>query len=139
MTGPLTVQGNLLYRFNAVYEHASSFRDYDTDTNHMAVAPAFTWKMGPRTELTLNLEYIYNRGPADFGLTQFGTGVAPVSRGFVTNNPDDTITTDYLSVGYSVEHRFSDHWKLRNGFRYISYDYDYSVVALPFVVADNHD
>ena len=138
VTGPLTVQGNLLYRFNAVYEHASSFRDYDTDTNHWAVAPAFTWKMGPRTELTLNLQYIYNRGPADFGLTQFGTGVVPVSRGFVTNNPDDAITTDYLSVGYSVEHRFSDHWKLRQGFRYISYDYDYSVVALPFVVADNH-
>lgn len=133
-SGPLTADGDLAYRLNALFQHDRSFRNFTTDTNRVAVSPALSWKVGDRTDLNLNLEYIHQTGPADFGITQFGDGVAPVSRDFVANNPDDSITTDYFSTGYSFEHRFSDNWKIRNGFRYISYDYDYSVVALPFIV-----
>jgi iron complex outermembrane receptor protein len=137
LTGSLTTDGSLLYRLNALYQHDRSFRNFDTDTNRFAIAPTLTWKMSDRTDLTVSLDYIHQESPADFGITKFGDGVAPVSRAFVANNPDDSITTDYLSAGYSFEHRFSDHWKIRNGFRYISYDYDYSVVALPFLVIDS--
>ncbi|MFM2313214.1 MAG: hypothetical protein RLZZ04_2490 [Cyanobacteriota bacterium] len=121
-------------RINGVYQHEASFRNFDTDANQISLAPVFKWKIGDRTDLTFNLEYIHKKSFADFGLTQFGDGVAPVSREFVTNNPDDTIDTDYVSTGYSFEHRFNDDWKIRNGFRFISYNYDYSVVALPFTV-----
>jgi iron complex outermembrane receptor protein len=135
-TGPLTPDGDLLYRLNALYKHEQSFRDYTTDTDRFSVAPVLTWKIGDRTDLTIPLEYIHNHGPADFGISKFGNGVAPIPRERVINNPDDTITTDYLSIGYNLEHRFSDNWKVRNSFRYIGYDYNYSVVALPFIVED---
>lgn len=121
-------------RINGVYQHEASFRNFDTDINQIFLAPVFKWKIGDRTDLTFNLEYIHKESFADFGLTQFGDGVAPVSREFVTNNPDDTIDTDYVSTGYSFEHRFNDDWKIRNGFRFISYNSDYSVIALPFTV-----
>ncbi|MBC7882783.1 MAG: TonB-dependent siderophore receptor [Anaerolineae bacterium] len=134
--GPLTADGNLLYRLNASYKHESSFRNFVTDSNRFSVAPILRWKIDERTDLSFNLEYTYNRGPADFGITQFRDGVAPVAREFVVNNPDDSVTTDYLSLGYSFEHRFDDNWKIRNGFRYISYNYDYGVVALPLIVQD---
>jgi len=137
LTGPLTADGSLLYRLNALYQHDRSFRNFDIDTDRVAVAPTLTWKIGDRTDLTVSLDYIHQESPADFGITKFGDGVAPVSRAFVANNPDDSITTDYLSAGYSFEHRFNDDWKIRNGFRYISYDYDYSVIALPFLVIDS--
>lgn len=133
-TGPLTADGKLLYRLNALYQHDRSFRAFDTDINRFSIAPALTWKISDRTSITFNLEHIHQEGPADFGITRLGDRVAPVSREFVANNPDDSITTNYLSTGYSFEHRFSDHWKIRNGFRYLSYDYNYSVVALPFLV-----
>jgi iron complex outermembrane receptor protein len=121
-------------RINGVYQHEASFRNFDNDINQISLAPVFKWKIGDRTDLTFNLEYIHKESFADFGLTQFGDGVAPVSREFVTNNPDDTIDTDYVSTGYSFEHRFNDDWKIRNGFRFISYNSDYSVIALPFIV-----
>lgn len=136
LTGPLTSNGDLLYRLNTLYKHEKSFRNFTTDIDRVSVAPVLTWKISDRTDLTIPLEYIYNHGPADFGILKFGNGVAPIPRERVINNPDDTITTDYLSLGYSLEHRFSNNWKVRNGFRYIDYDYNYSVVALPFTVED---
>lgn len=135
-SGPLTSDGNLLYRLNALYKHEDNFRGFDNATDRVAIAPSLTWKISDRTKAEFSLEYIYNRGPADFGLTSFGNGVAPVPRDRVINNPDDTVTTNFLSLGYNFEHQFNDNWKIRNGFRYLSYTYDYSVVALPFIVED---
>lgn len=133
-SGPLTDDGKLLYRLNALYKHEDNFRGFDTATDRFAIAPSLTWKISDRTKIDFSLEYIRNNGSADFGITKFGTGVAPIPINRPINNPDDTITTDYLSLGYSFEHRFNDNWTIRNGFRYIRYAYDYSVVALPFIV-----
>ncbi|WP_171974799.1 TonB-dependent siderophore receptor [Leptolyngbya sp. 'hensonii'] len=137
LTGPLTPDGRLLYRLNALYQTDRTFRNFITDTNRYAIAPALQWKVDDRTDLSLNLEYLNQTGPADFGISRFGNGVAPVSREFVINNPDDSITTNYLSTGYNLEYRFNEEWKLRNSFRYVSYDYNYSVVALPLVVQNS--
>jgi iron complex outermembrane recepter protein len=131
---PATDDEQVSARINGVYQHEASFRNFDHDINQISLAPVFKWEISDRTNVTFNLEYIHRESFADFGLTQFGDGVAPVSRKFVTNNPDDTIDTDYVSTGYSFEHRFNDDWKIRNGFRFISYNSDYSVVALPFTV-----
>ncbi|MEL6223786.1 MAG: TonB-dependent siderophore receptor, partial [Cyanobacteria bacterium J06627_8] len=59
-----------------------------------------------------------------------GETVIPDDR--VINNPDNTIEKDYLSIGYTLEHRFSENWQLRNRFSFISDDFDYSVIDLPF-------
>lgn len=53
-----------------------------------------------------------------------------VPRDRIANEPDDMIANKYLNVGYNLEHRFNENWKLRNAFRYSSYNYDYNVVAL---------
>jgi len=136
LSGPLTSDGNLLYRFNGLYQHARSFRDYDTDIQRFSVAPALTWKISDRTDLRVSLEYINDRGPADFGTLASGNGIANIPPERVTNQPDDTITNDYLNVGYNFEHRFNDNWKLQNAFRHISFKYNYSVLALPFTFDD---
>jgi iron complex outermembrane recepter protein len=137
LTGPLTQDGDLRYRLNLLYSRESGFRDFETDTNRFAISPVLSWKINARTDVSFSLDYLRQNSPADFGLTRFGDGVAPVSRGFVSNNPDDTLGTNFLSAGYNFEHRFNSNWKLRNGFRYISYDYNYSVLALPTSVEGN--
>ncbi len=134
--GPLTADGKVLARLSALYKHEDSFRGFNTPTNRFAIAPSLTWKISDRTKVDFSLEYIRNSGPADFGITRFGTGVAPIPRNRTINNPDDSITSNFLSLGYTFEHEFNDNWKIRNGFRYLRYDYDYSVLALPFIVND---
>lgn len=134
LSGPLSRDGQFLYRLNGLYKHEWSFRDFDIATERYSIAPVIAVKIDDRTDLDFSVEYINNRGPADFGITKFGKGVAPIPRSRVINDPNDTINTDYVGAGYSFEHRFNDDWKLRNGFRYISYNYDYSVIALPFIV-----
>jgi iron complex outermembrane receptor protein len=131
LSGPLTADGRLLYRLNALYRHQDSFRDYDDSFDRIFVAPTLTWQIGEQTDLTVNLEYIEDDNPADFGTVAFGDGIADIPLERVTNNPDDTIEKDYLNVGYTLEHRFSENWQLRNQFRFISDDYEYDVLALP--------
>jgi iron complex outermembrane receptor protein len=135
-SGPLTTDGKLLYRLNALYQYKDTFRDYDSESNRVSIAPTLTWKIGDRTQLTTRLEYIKDSGPADFGLTAFGDRVADIPRSRITNNPDDTIDNNYLSIGYNLEHQFNDNWTIRNAFRFLSYRYDYSLLALPFEIDD---
>jgi iron complex outermembrane receptor protein len=133
-TGPLTPNKNLLYRLNTLYSHEQSFRDFDTPFQRFFIAPVLTGKIDDRTDIDFTLEYQNDSNPADFGLSKLDKGVAPVPRSRVINNPDDTIASNYLSVGYNFEHRFNENWKLRNGFRYAAYNYNFNVVALPFFV-----
>jgi iron complex outermembrane receptor protein len=90
------------------------------------------WQIGDRTDLTVNLEYFTDDDPYNAGTVAFGGGIADIPLERLTNNPNDTIQQDYFNLGYTLEHRFSDNWQLRNQFRYVSQDVDFSVIALPF-------
>jgi iron complex outermembrane receptor protein len=136
ISGPLTTNGSLLYRLNGLYQHADSFRDYTTSQNRFFVGPALSWKIDPDTDLNLSLEYTYDKRPADRGISAFGNGVAPVPRDRVFNEPDDTITNRFTSVGYTLEHRFNENWKIRNAFRYLNTDYSFNLIALPFTLIE---
>jgi len=131
LSGPLTDDGRLLYRLNALYRGEGSFREFDNDFDRYFIAPTLTWQISDRSELTVNLEYIDENTPADFGTVAFGDSIADIPLERVTNNPDDTIEKDYLNVGYTLEHRFSDNWQLRHQFRFISDQFEFDVLALP--------
>ncbi|MEO0536313.1 MAG: TonB-dependent siderophore receptor [Cyanobacteria bacterium P01_A01_bin.123] len=131
ISGPLTEDGRLLYRLNALYRQEDSFRDYDNNLERFFIGPTLTWLISDQTDLTINLEYTEDDEPADYGTFAFGDGVAPIPLERVLNNPEDTYKQDYLSVGYTLEHRFSDNWQLRNQFRYTSSSYSIDVFPLP--------
>ncbi|NER31840.1 MAG: TonB-dependent siderophore receptor, partial [Symploca sp. SIO1C4] len=131
LSGPLTKDGRLLYRLNTLYRQQESVQDYDENFDRFFIGPTLSWQIGDRTDLSVSLEYIEDDDPATFGTLAFGDGIADISPEQTSNNPEDTIEKDFLSVGYTLEHRFSENWQLRNQFRYISDDYDLSVLALP--------
>jgi len=133
LSGPVTADENLLYRLTALYRHEDFFENYDDSFNRFAIAPTLAWKVDRKTDLRFSLEYINDSGPYNNGTLAFGNGILNIPRDRVTNTPDDTIDNRYLSVGYSFEHRFDEDWKINSAFRYINYDYDYSVQALPFL------
>ena len=129
-SGPLTADGRVLYRLNAVYQGGDEIQDYDTEIRRSFISPVLTWQIGDRTDLTIELEYLDSEGPASFGVPAFGDGIADIPFDQISNEPDDFVEQEYFNVGYDLEHRFSDNWRLRNGFRYTN-DQTTLEIALP--------
>jgi iron complex outermembrane receptor protein len=104
LSGPLTEDGSLLYRFNALYRTEESFLDLEDSFDRFFIAPVITWQIGDRTDLTVRLEYIDEGNPVSLGSVVFNTDDNSTIKQLVSN-PDSTIEEDYLNVGYSFEHR----------------------------------
>lgn len=134
LTGPLTADSKILYRVNASYQTGNSWRDYTTPLNRWSLSPSLTFKLSDRTDLTTFVEYINENKFADFGQIIIGNTLANVPRTRTPNNPDDAITNKYLRVGYNLEHRFSDNWKINNTFSYQDSSSDYSVLGFPLAL-----
>jgi iron complex outermembrane receptor protein len=116
LSGPLTDDGALLYRLNAVYESSSSFRDF-TDIERIFVAPILSWQINDRTNLTFELEYLNDERPFDNGLVAIGDRVADIPIDRRLGEPSDVRRVEDFSVGYRFEHELSEDWTLRNSFR----------------------
>ncbi|MBF2026674.1 MAG: TonB-dependent siderophore receptor [Oscillatoriales cyanobacterium C42_A2020_001] len=136
ISGPLNDDGTLLYRLNGVYQRSENFANFTSEDRRFAIAPTLAFKISDRTDLNLSLEYLDVKRSANFGLPVIGRRVVDVSRDFVSSDPSDLISTQYLNTGYNFEHRFSQNWKFRNALRYSSYDYNFNIVALPLGFSD---
>ncbi|MEM7061895.1 MAG: TonB-dependent receptor [Cyanobacteria bacterium P01_B01_bin.77] len=120
LTGPITEDGRVRYRLNALVRREDYYRDFDTTVNRSFIAPVVSWDISDRTNLTVDFEYIDDQTPGDFGLAAIGDEVADISFERNLGEPDDIVTTEYLRAGYRFEHRFSDNWKVRNAFNFFS-------------------
>lgn len=115
LSGPLTPDGSGLYRLNAVYENASSFRDF-TEIERIFVAPVISWK-GDRTQFKLELEYLNDERPFDRGLVAIGDQVADIPIERRLGEPGDVRRVEDLSLGYELDYTLSENWTLKNTFR----------------------
>lgn len=106
-SGPLTQDGKLLYRLNALAANDDGFRDFDQNIQREFVAPVLTWKISDRTDLTVELEYLDEERQFDSGLVAFGDGVVDVPRDRITGEPRDFREQESFTTGYRFEHRFS--------------------------------
>ncbi|WP_448601877.1 TonB-dependent siderophore receptor [Thermoleptolyngbya sp.] len=122
LTGPLTADGNLLYRLNVLYEGSDGFRDYDRNVSQVVVAPSLTWNISDRTSITFDVVYLDEERPFDRGLPAIGDGVADIPRERLLQNSDAYATTNQFSASYRLEHQFNNDWSLRNSFQYLSSD-----------------
>jgi iron complex outermembrane receptor protein len=130
-SGPLTADGRVLYRVNGLYQSSNSFRNFTQPDQKTFIAPTIAWKIGDKTDLSISAEYTTAIRPTDFGVPAVGTSIANVPRDRITGEPSDSVTNKTLNIGYKLDHQFNPNWKLRNAFRYSSYDYDFNVIALP--------
>jgi len=131
ISGPLTSDGRLLYRLNALYQHNGGFTNFDQEYARAFVAPALSWQIGERTDLNAYVEYTNEQAPLDNGLVASGTGVVDVPFERIIGEPDDFTDSEFLNLGYDLEHRFNDDWQIRNAFRYTNRDL-LDVGAIPF-------
>ena len=118
LSGPLTTDGKLLYRLNALYRSSDDIQDVNQNIERFYISPVLTWKLGDRTDLTFELEYLNEERSPSFGVPAIGNEIADIPFSRITNEPDDISQEEFINVGYDFEHRFNDSWKLRNAFRF---------------------
>ncbi|CAN1212580.1 Ferrichrome-iron receptor [Tumidithrix helvetica PCC 7403] len=131
ISGTLSDDGKVLYRVNGLFQNFNAFQNYTQPDQKYYIAPTIAWKINDQTDLNIGFEYANSTRPATFGIPAVGKGVADIPRDRIITEPSDTVTNTTVNLGYTLEHRFDPNWKLRNAFRYTSYNYDFGVVALP--------
>ena len=97
-TGPLNKDKTLLYRFNAAFQEAKSFRDL-VNNNAILITPSLSFV--PNESTALNVEMIYNRsvGNLDRGQPIFGA---------INGEFDINSTPISLNVGAANDHYKTD-------------------------------
>ncbi|MDZ7960264.1 MAG: TonB-dependent siderophore receptor [Aulosira sp. DedQUE10] len=121
ITGPLNTDKTIRYRLNADYLTSNSFVDF-SDREQYTVNPVITFDIGKNTTFTIEGEYTREVARGNASLPAVGTilnnplGRVPRSRFLFYPDlpPQDRRLS---SVGYSLQHKFSDRWQIRNSFR----------------------
>jgi iron complex outermembrane recepter protein len=119
-SGPLTENGELLYRLNAAYQNTGSFRD-EVNSERFFIAPVLQWNISENTTLTVDFSYLYNDPVFDRGLVALSDGSLelPINR-FLGYPALDDYAEEQVRAGYRFEHRFNEDWELRNVFAFSS-------------------
>ena len=110
------ISDKLLFRFNAAWQDSGSYRD-NAFVHRQFLAPIFSWIIGPRTRLNVELEYLRDRRVNDAGLVALGTAPSKVPVETFYGDPDDVNSTEQYIGRYELLHTFLSGLSLRHAFR----------------------
>ncbi|MBW4622489.1 MAG: TonB-dependent siderophore receptor [Cyanosarcina radialis HA8281-LM2] len=121
LSGPLTADKNVLYRFIAAYRGAGSFQDR-ANSQTTTIAPSFAFKLGDRTKLNLYYEYSrYYANPYTYFVPLLSDGRLPPASFYPNYSPSVNLETQRL--GYTLNHELNDNWQIRNNLAISFKDY----------------
>ena len=125
-TGPLTRDGNLLYRLVGQISSDNRFRDYSYERGKY-IAPSLTWNVSPSTQITTQLEYrsVHSNYASLFLLApRRATGgdvgeLAPITTNYMS--PTDYLHESGLIETVFVNHSFGNGIKWNFAFRNVNH------------------
>lgn len=120
LTGPVPGDDAARYRLNLSYENFGSFRDF-VDGEGVFVSPTIALDLGPDTELDLYGQYAYDRETIDQGIPFTSDGPVDVPRSRFVGEDFGEFSQNQFSLGYRLNHDFSDSLELRHAFQYLEY------------------
>lgn len=121
--GPAT--STIAYRVNGTFETANSYRDV-VHSKRYYVNPSFLFKLGKRTELVLEGDYLKHQFTPDFGIgTLNNTQIPNVPRSRFLNTPWAYSTTQQTTTTATLNHLFNDNWRMEASASYQQYGRDY--------------
>jgi iron complex outermembrane receptor protein len=124
--GPIS--SSVAYRVNGTYESANSYRD-QVKSKRYYVNPSFLFKLGKRTELVVEGDYLNHEYTPDFGIGTVDNTIIPdVPRSKFLGTPWQYATTQQSTASASVKHELNDAWKLNASLSYQFYKRDYYAV-----------
>jgi len=110
VTGPI-VDSTILFRVNAAYSNADSFRSLQFNENYM-LAPSFSFFPSKKTAINVDLVYSSNNSRIDRGQPVFGGSSpedlykTPIS--LAIGAPNDFYRVKNLQLSANLTHEFSD-------------------------------
>jgi iron complex outermembrane receptor protein len=143
LSGPLTTDKSVLYRFNGSYLNSNGFVDFYNQQRYQ-IAGALVWNIGRNTKLTFNTSYAdFSRSATYQGIPALGTlfsnplGKLPRTRFLGEPGKEDQDTSD-TRLSYKLEHRFNENWSLENAFQAIFTKYSNDLKTRPLgLLPDN--
>ena len=134
LTGPVTKDDRLLYRFNVSYENSGSYRDF-IHNDIVFVAPVVTYRISDSTNLSFAYEHLNAKLGFDRGLQPQAAFLnLPIQRNL--GEPDDFQNNEENRFNLTLNHQFNQHLRLRSGFLYLSENYNSLVTQLGDLDAD---
>ncbi|MCL9808352.1 TonB-dependent siderophore receptor [Flavobacterium luminosum] len=101
----------IAYRFNGSYENSESFRDV-VQRNRYYWNPSFLFRISPKTEITLQGDYLSDDWIPDFGTGSIGKAIANLPRNTYLGARWSNGKTQQASTSILVNHLLSSEWKL---------------------------
>jgi len=121
--GPLSE--TVAYRVNGTYEGAGSFRD-NVSSSRYYINPSLLFKLGAKTELVTEGDYLYHRFTPDFGIGSLdNTKIPDVPRSRFLGTSWQYNKTKQATATATLRHQLNEDWKLSGSFSYQRYDRDY--------------
>jgi iron complex outermembrane recepter protein len=123
---PLTQSDALLGRLNVVYRDSDDFVNF-SDRQRIYVAPALTWNIAERTQLTFLSRYERDRDSPWSPVSAWGTvlpsvnGASPIDFSVnddASNGERAIHDQDHKHIGYAFDHSFSDTLSLNQTLRF---------------------
>ncbi|MFB2839034.1 TonB-dependent siderophore receptor [Floridanema evergladense] len=137
LSGPLTADKTLLYRFIASYQSTNYFQEF-VNSELTTIAPSITLNFGDRTTLNLYYEYIhFFSDPArSFAAVLSDGSLTP--RSFYASYPDlQLLDVTTQKIGYTLKHEFNDNWQLRNNVAITLHRNNIRNEATPLAIVDD--
>lgn len=130
LTGPLTADGDWLYRLVAVGRDSDTQVDYVPDDRSL-LAPSLTWKPNGMTSLTLQALWQKDKSgstsqffPWEGVLLPNPNGPLPAHR-FIGEPGIDRYDSERSEAGWLLQHRFNEQWTIRQNLRYVKNEVEY--------------
>lgn len=128
LTGPLTQDGEWLYRLVALKRSSDTQVDFVPDDRSL-VAPSLTWRPSAATSLTLQALWQKDKSGSTSQFFPWEGTLLPNPNGRLPNSrfigePGDYYNSERKTLGWQFEHRFNDSWTVRQNFRISSNEND---------------
>jgi len=124
-TGPLSKDSTILFRLNAAYSNAESFRSLQFSENFM-LAPSFSFMPSKKTSINVDMVFSNNNSRIDRGQPVFGASAAgdifatPISLAIAA--PNDFYKVRNLQLNAGMTHDFSENLSLNLSYMKFGWD-----------------
>ncbi|MGV3657409.1 MAG: TonB-dependent siderophore receptor [Chitinophagaceae bacterium] len=121
--GPLN--DNIAFRVNGTYETAQSFRDV-VGSERQYINPSLLFKLGNRTELLVEGDYLKHHFTPDFGIGSLdNTKIPDVTRSRFYGATWQYATTAQSTATATIKHLLNEAWTVNAIVSYQNYNRDY--------------
>jgi iron complex outermembrane receptor protein len=121
--GPIS--SSIAFRVNGTFESAKSYRD-EVSSDRYYVNPSFLFKLGKKTELVVEGDYLKHNFTPDFGIGSLnGKKIANLPRSAFLGTSWQYAKTTQSTATATLKHQFNENWQVNTSLSYQNYARDY--------------